>query len=39
MVGKILGLGAIRGDDGKRYGFEISDIKNLNGISIDDIAA
>lgn len=37
MVGKILGLGAIRGDDGKRYGFEINDIKNLNGRSIDNV--
>lgn len=29
MKGKILGLGVISGDDGKRYSFEVSDIKNL----------
>lgn len=29
MKGKILGLGVISGDDGKRYSFELSDISNL----------
>lgn len=29
MKGKVLGLGVISGDDGKRYSFEVSDIKNL----------
>lgn len=29
MKGKILGLGVISGDDGKRYSFEVSNIKNL----------
>lgn len=37
MNGKILGKGVIRGNDGKRYSFNISEIKNAQGIKIDDL--
>ena len=37
MKGKILGLGAISGDDGNRYTFEISDVSNLEGRSVENL--
>ena len=37
MKGKILGLGAISGDDGNRYTFEISDVANLEGRSVENL--
>lgn len=37
MNGKILGKGVIRGNDGKRYSFNTSEIKNAQGIKIDDL--
>lgn len=38
MKGKILGVGAISGDDGKRYSFEISDIANLENRNPNNLA-
>lgn len=38
MKGKILGLGAISGEDGNRYGFEVSDIANLENRNPDSLA-
>lgn len=38
MNGKILGNGAISGNDGKRYHFEPSDIKNLDGRDISQLS-
>ncbi|TKX29620.1 hypothetical protein CQA38_02265 [Campylobacter sp. MIT 12-5580] len=37
MQGKILGAGAIRGDDGKRYSFKLEEVKNLNGKSEEQL--
>lgn len=38
MNGKILGNGVISGNDGKRYHFEPSDIKNLDGRDISQLS-
>lgn len=37
MNGKILGKGVIRADDGRRYSFNTSEVKNAQGINIDDL--